>query len=365
MRPYPYDSIVVNGKLISIHSILTGAAGASSDFEQTTFKFISDWLSGGQSFVQNTSGSTGYPKPIVITRDQMIASATLSIDALGLRQGYNALLCINPEYIGGKMMLVRSFLAGMKIIAATPSSNPFNTLPDNTPVDFAAMVPYQIHEIIRSANAGKLNDVKKIIIGGAVLDRLTEAKLQGYRCVFYSTFGMTETISHIALRQLNGPEASGNYRTLPGIKISTDERSCLQIEWDQLEEKIITNDIVEIVDTDAFRWIGRWDNVINTGGVKVIPEKLEELIDQIFNALGVRNAFFVGSVTDEALGNKVTLFIEGSLETETIEKIKRKMAHVMPKMEVPRDVKFIRSFVLTENGKINRQVTIKPYTDSM
>jgi O-succinylbenzoic acid--CoA ligase len=365
MTHYPYDSIVVNGQVVSIDSILNRTAKAASGFELTTFNFISDWLSGSERFVQNTSGSTGDPKPIVITRNQMIASATLSIAALNLRQGDTALLCISPEYIGGKMMIVRSFLAGMRMIAITPASNPFNVLTDNTPVDFAAMVPYQIHEIIRSSVARKLDDVKKIIIGGATLDRQTVSQLHGYRCVFYSTFGMTETISHIALRQLNGRQASENYRTLPGIKISTDERSCLQIEWGQLGKKITTNDIVEIIDTNTFRWIGRWDNVINTGGVKVIPEKLEEQIDKIFNELGIRNAFFVGSVADEALGNKVTLFIEGSLETETIEEIKRRISQVIPKMELPRHVIFIQSFVLTENGKINRQATIKPYTDAM
>src|SRR5688572_19038515 len=169
MSPYPYDSIVVNGKEISIQSISNGKVVSASDFERTTFDFISDWLAERDSFVQNTSGSTGDPKPIVIMRGQMIASAALSIDALGLRQGYNALLCINPEYIGGKMMLVRSLMAGMKIIATTPTSNPFISLPESIPVDFAAMVPYQIHEIIRSAKASKFNDIKTIIIGGATL----------------------------------------------------------------------------------------------------------------------------------------------------------------------------------------------------
>ncbi|HMG92968.1 MAG TPA: AMP-binding protein [Chryseolinea sp.] len=365
MSHYPYGSIVVNGKEISIDSILNGTAGAVLDFEQTTFTFIADWLSGRENFLQNTSGSTGDPRPIVIKRSQMIASASLSIGALGLSQGYNALLCISPEYIGGKMMLVRSLMAGMKIIATTPTSNPFNSLPENIQVDFAAMVPYQIHEIVQSAAASKFDDVKKIIIGGATLDRQTEARLQGYRCIFYSTFGMTETVSHIALRQLNGLEASDSYRALPGIKISTDERSCLQIEWDQLGEKVITNDIVEIISNDTFRWVGRWDNVINTGGVKVIPEKLEEDIYKIFNALGIPNAFFVGSVTDAGLGNKVALFVEGLLEEDVIEKIKIRMVHVMSKMEVPKHVILVKSFALTENGKINRKATTIPYMDGM
>ena len=353
--------MTMNGREITIQNIVNGSAAAASDFEQKTFDFVSDWLSGRQSFDQKTSGSTGDPKQIAITRSQMTASANMSIEALNLKQGYNALLCISPDYIGGKMMLVRSLIAGMKMIATTPSSNPFGSLPQNLTIDFAAMVPYQVHEIVRSSTADRFHEVKKVIIGGASLDKDTEAKLQEYRCLFYSTYGMTETVSHIALRQLNGKDASDCYRTLAGIKISTDERNCLVIEWDQLPKRIITNDIVEIVSKNTFRWIGRWDNVINSGGVKVIPEKVEKAIEKIFDTLKIPNAFFIGSVADEGLGSKVALFIEGGLEGELIETIKIRMADAIPKMEVPRQVIFIKSFDLTETGKVNRKATTKPY----
>ena len=361
MAPYPYDTMTMNGREITIQNIVNGSVASASDFEQKTFDFVSDWLSGRQSFDQKTSGSTGDPKQIVITRSQMIASANMSIEALNLQQGYSALLCISPDYIGGKMMLVRSLTAGMKVIATTPSSNPFDSLPQDLTIDFAAMVPYQVHEIVHSSTADRFHEVKKVIIGGASLDKDTEARLQGYRCLFYSTYGMTETVSHIALRQLNGKEASDCYRTLPGIKISTDERNCLLIEWDQLRKKVITNDMVEIVSNDTFRWVGRWDNVINSGGVKVIPEKVEKAIEKIFDTLKIRNAFFVGSVADEGLGSKVALFIEGSLEGQMIETIKIRMAEAIPKMEAPKQVILIKFFDLTETGKVNRKMTTKPY----
>ena len=361
MTPYPYDTMTMNGREITIQSIVNGSAAATLDFEQKTFDFVLDWISGRQSFDQKTSGSTGEPKQITITRSQMIASANMSIEALSLKQGYNALLCISPEYIGGKMMLVRSLIAGMKMIATTPSSNPFESLQQDITIDFAAMVPYQVHEIVRSSLAAKFQEIKKVIIGGASLDKDTEVKLQGYRCIFYSTYGMTETVSHIALRQLNGKEASDCYQTLPGIKISTDERDCLVIEWDQLPKRIITNDIVEMVSKDTFRWVGRWDNVINSGGIKVIPEKVERAIQKIFDTLKIRNAFFVGSVADEGLGSKVALYIEGSLEDKLIETIKIKMADAIPKMETPKQVILIKFFDLTETGKVNRKSTTKPY----
>src|SRR5688572_25574626 len=201
MSPYPYDDIVINGRVVTITSIVSGEAAADSDFEQKTFGFISEWIQEKESFIQKTSGSTGEPKQIIITRNQMTASAKMSIDALGLKSGCNALLCISPDHIGGKMMLVRSFIAGMKIIASTPSSNPFNKL-QTYHIDFAAMVPYQIHEIMQSDSASKFNEISKVIIGGATVDSETVEKLQAYRCVFYSTYGMTETVSHIALRQL-------------------------------------------------------------------------------------------------------------------------------------------------------------------
>ena len=361
MSPYPYDDIAINGRVVTIKGIVSGETTGESDFEQKTFDFISEWMQENASFVQNTSGSTGAPKKVTITRSQMIASAKMSIDALGLRRGNNAFLCISPDYIGGKMMLVRSLIAGMKIIASTPSSNPFNKLPPHQRIDFAAMVPYQIHEIMRSDKAIKFNEVKTVIIGGASIDNETEEKLQGYRCVFYSTYGMTETISHIALRQLNGKDASDYYRTLPGIRVSADERSCLVIEWDQLPQRIVTNDIVEIVSVGAFRWIGRWDNVINTGGIKVFPEKVEKIVKEILRSLDLHNAFFVGSVADMKFGNKVTLFIEGNLGDELIDVVEREISRKIPGTEAPKQVILIKSFVLTENGKINRKATAKPY----
>jgi len=364
MSLYPYGDIVINGRVVRIASIVSGEVAADSDFEQTTFDFISQWIQEKESFVQKTSGSTGEPKQIIITRGQMIASAKMSIDALGLKRGYNALLCISPDFIGGKMMLVRSIIAGMKIIATTPSSNPFSKLQPYH-IDLAAMVPYQIHEVMQSDSASKFNEISKVIIGGATVDSETVEKLQAYRCVFYNTYGMTETVSHIALRQLNGNNASDCYRTLSGIRISADERSCLVIEWDQLPQKVVTNDIVEIVSADAFRWIGRWDNVINTGGIKVLPEKVEKIVKEIFLGLHLRNSFFVGSVADAKFGNKVMLFIEGQLSNESIVAVEREISRKIPKTEAPKQIILVESFVLTETGKINRKATEKTYMGEM
>lgn len=365
MISYPFNDITINGRSVSIDSIIRRQSVPQSDFEQKTFAFIADWLEERESFIQLTSGSTGTPKQIIITRAQMIASATMSIQALGLQWGDNALVCISPDYIGGKMMLVRCLTAGLKVIALTPSSNPFETLPSEQQIEFAAMVPMQVHEIVRSKKAARFNELKTVIVGGASLDAKTEEMLQAYSCMFYSTYGMTETLSHVALRQLNGSAASEHYRTLPGIEISLDERNCLVIHWDQLAGNVVTNDIVEIVTPNSFRWIGRWDNVINSGGVKVIPEKVELQIKDIFDLNAVKNHFFIGAVPDSRLGNKVVLFIEGYLSNELVEMIEQAMAQIIPKTERPKQIILINFFTVTENGKINRKDTIKSYMKAM
>lgn len=365
MNSYPLHDILINGREVSIESIVNGSANAESDFESKTFAFIAEWLRGRETFVQHTSGSTGAPKPISITRSQMIASARSSIRALGLKEGDTGLLCISPDFIGGKMMLVRSLLAGMRIIAVTPVSNPLSLLPENLKIDFVAMVPYQLYEILQSKSSEFLNRIRIAIIGGATVNNETEKKLQVYSCLVYSTYGMTETISHIALRPLNGKEATDYYRTLAGIRISADDRSCLVIEWSQLPDKIVTNDIVEILTPDTFRWVGRWDNIINTGGIKVVPEKVEQQLTEIFAMLDIGNRYFIGSISDPKLGNKVTLFVEGEIELPILKKVENRIAEVISKVEAPKQIIHIKSFVITENGKINRQATVKSYMDRM
>lgn len=358
MNPYPFDSILINGRTVGIQSILSTAAIPQSDFEANTFSFISSWFSGSEHFVQYTSGSTGTPKAITITRTQMVASAKMTEKALALEAGGHALVCLSPAYIAGKMMLVRSFISGMKIIAVTPSSNPFLDVPSDQTIDFAALVPYQIHEIIRSTKSECLHTIKTIIIGGATLDVETQEKLQEFSCKFYATYGMTETISHIALRLLNGKNASAYYTTLPGIDIQQDDRGCLVIGWNHLAHKIITNDLVEITDTDTFKWLGRWDNVINTGGFKVIPERLEAEIEKIFNELRISQRFFVSSLPDQKLGNKVVLVVEGAIGHQTSERLKYRMNQTIPRYEVPKEVFSGIPFIFTETGKVNRKATL-------
>jgi o-succinylbenzoate---CoA ligase len=365
LAPYLFDSIRINGREVLIQDIVKTASAPQSEFEASTFSFIRDWLTGKETFRQLTSGSTGDPKEITLSRDQMIASARMTEQALDLQAGWCALLCLNPSYIAGKMMLVRSFVTGMKVMAVEPSANPFLLLADDQPVDFSALVPSQIHDIVRSEKAGVLNRINTIIIGGAAMDSETREKLSEFSCRFYATYGMTETLSHIALMALNGKLASDYFTVLPGVAISRDKRGCLVIQSNHLPEKITTNDLVEIRDASSFRWVGRWDNVINSGGLKVIPEKLEKDIVKILIGLGIHQNFFVSSLPDQKLGNKIVLVIEHEVGPELLENIRTEIKGKMRPQEVPKEVYTTKRFVYTESGKIDRSATMKRITDNI
>jgi len=358
MNTYPYDTILVNGRAVQLQGILSQAEMSHNDFETGIFSFIHDWFSGKTDFIQHTSGSTGTPKAIVIRREQMIESARLSERALRLRRSDVALCCLSAGNIAGKMMLVRSFTTGMRVICVAPTSNPFRGLLADQRVDFAALVPAQVHDIVRSEASISLGRVRKVIIGGGALDAQSLEMLQDMDGDFFATYGMTETISHIALKLLNGPGASSHYTTLPGITVTMDVRNCLVIHWSNLPHEMVTNDLVELIDSTNFRWLGRWDNVINTGGIKVIPEVLEGKLATIFQALNLGQNFFTAGLADDKLGNKIALFVEGPLSAGGVESLTRAMHQTLLRHEVPGITITGKSFVYTENGKINRAATM-------
>ena len=357
MSTYSFDSILINGREIKLDHILQGTTVQLSNFEASTFLFIQKWFGDADDFIQKTSGSTGTAKSISISRRQMIVSAELTAKALNLKAGENALLCLDPEYIAGKMMLVRSFTTGMKIIATEPSSNPFRNLPKQLPIDFTAIVPLQLNEILQSDHAERLNSVRNILVGGAAIDEGIKKKLSEFHSQIYATYGMTETISHIALQRVNGPLASEYFTAFPGIKIDVDERGCLEIDAPYLREKLVTNDVAEIKPSGHFKWLGRVDNIINTGGIKVIPEIIEDRIRRFFEQQNIKNKFLISSRPDPILGNKIILLIEGDLKEISKETLVSNLREILPPYEAPKEIYTGIRIVLTENGKINRAET--------
>lgn len=334
-----------------------------NDAEQDALIFSRVWLTGKKSFTLFTSGSTGKPKPIHLKRSQMQASAHMTANALGLKKGDRALVCLNTAYIAGKMMLVRGFEVGMDMTVIPPQANPLVDIMPSYHFHFTAFVPMQLKTILEetSEKLGILHSMKAILVGGGPVDSELEDALQIIKAPIYSTYGMTETVSHIALRQLNGEHKSDLYEVLSDINIDTDERGCLKIKGTVTDNhEIITNDRVSISDSKHFRWLGRVDYVINTGGIKVQPEMLESSIEKIFVQLQIHRRFFVTGLPDARFGEKVTLVIEGKeLRKDKEQALKQLLSENLQTYSVPKYMYYLPTFSLTPTLKINRKANLE------
>lgn len=347
-------------KKFYLRELPTALAYAQSDFERASLDFISNWTKGKEVFTLNTSGSTGAPKPITVTRNQLKASAQLTITALQLSKNQTALVCLDTRYIAGIMMIVRSLEAGMNMMLVEPCSNPLEKVDEKMRIDFTALVPLQVETIVRSRFRNQFEKIKSILIGGAAMNQRTIHELKSLLCTCYATYGMTETLSHIALQKLNGSDAQDHFEVLSGIALSKDDRGCLVIHAPHLSEQpIVTNDLVELVTPYMFRWLGRVDNIINTGGVKVSPEKIEVTIGLILDDLNIISRFFVAALPDPLLGQSVTLIMEGvTLATHIEDLLRAKMKELLNRYEQPKSLHYIPEFITTVTGKINKLKTI-------
>jgi o-succinylbenzoate---CoA ligase len=352
---YAFQSIDLNNREVFLKDILSDSVSFGNEFEKTTCFFIRDWFRGNEDFEINTSGSTGMPKRIIIKKNQMIANASATARALLLKTTDHAMVCLDTKYIGGQMMLVRCFVTGMSIHAITPTANPLASYNWGKNIHFVAFVPYQLSAILHSKHSAELNSITNVIVGGAPITEQLIGQLQSCKCRAFATYGMTETISHIALRALNGPEKSDYYKLLPGTSIEVDHRSCLIIKTAYLPEKIITNDIVEIINSTSFKWLGRADNVINSGGVKVSPEQIEARIELVMKAVNLHLQYIVTSLRDQTLHEKIVVVIESEpIDNQFKEALLREIAKVLERYEIPKDILTLTAFPRTRTGKTNR-----------
>ncbi len=311
--------------------------------------FLDEWYSSSDFVCGHTSGSTGAPKPVKLLKRDMEASARLTNDFFSIDYRSTLLLCLSPDYIAGKMMLVRALLSGADLLVVPPSSQPLATISE--PIDFVAMVPAQVVETLDSVEqTARLACVKNLIIGGAPLAPDTEVRLSDLSVVAYATYGMTETVSHVALRRLGDP--AGVYRAMNGITFSTDDRDCLVIHAPHFStQEFITNDVVRLDGPSAFCWIGRYDNVINTGGVKVFPEQVEQKIASLLSP----RRFFITAIPDVKWGECVTLVIEGEPFAEKVEgTLLATIRERVTRYEYPRRVVYLPHFKETSSGKVIR-----------
>jgi O-succinylbenzoic acid--CoA ligase len=264
------DTFVLNGTAYSRQQLLDGCVQAQlSDYERRVLQFCQQWLAGQETFTLQTSGSTGQPKAIQLTRAQMITSAHWTGEALGLRPGDRALVCLSVAYIAGMMMLVRGFELGLQVTVIEPMSRPLAHFPPTVRFDFTAMVPLQLHETLRGTphESVILDHMKAVLIGGAPISLALEEYSQRVQAPLYHTYGMTETVSHIALRRFNGPQRSDYFLPFDEVRLGKDARGCLTITSALTRgETLQTNDLVALQTDGSFRWLGRIDNVINSGG---------------------------------------------------------------------------------------------------
>jgi O-succinylbenzoic acid--CoA ligase len=336
-------------------------------------QFAQQWLSGQEAFTVQTSGSTGKPKPILLTRRQMVTSARLTGQVVGLQPGDQALVCVSVAYIAGIMMLVRGFELGLHLTIVDPVSQPLAQFPSTTHFDFTAMIPLQLQETLQGALHARtiLDGMKGILIGGAPVSQMLEDRLQGITAPIYHTYGMTETVSHIALRRLNGPQRSACYMPFDGVHLGQDERGCLTITSVLTRgETLQTNDLVEVYADGSFRWLGRIDNVINSGGVKVQIEKVETVIEawlaRYQEGRYADRRFFVAALPDSRLGQMVIAAIEGepfgggkTLSPEMTATIRHMLQQVLTPYEIPRQWYFLSRFLETPTGKIDRLANLQ------
>jgi O-succinylbenzoic acid--CoA ligase len=304
--------------------------------------FLSAWYDNKDYIETLTSGSTGNPKSICIEKVKMKESARMTGKFLNLKKGNTAVLCLSPLTIAGKMMIVRAIELELKLLVTEVNSNPIRDL--NTPIDFIAMVPMQLLNTLE-LSSDKLSICNNIIIGGAEISETLSRKIKDAGFTVYHTFGMTETISHVAMRKVG--VITEDYFTAIGETYFSVENECLVIHSPLLDmKKIKSNDSVELIDSKRFKWKGRVDFIINSGGVKIHPELVEQKINQLINV-----PFFIIGINDDKLGQKVVLFIE--TENESLVN-KTDLKNLLLPYEYPKEIYYLKEFIRTESGKINR-----------
>lgn len=322
--------------------------------------FLSEWNNGSDRVLVHTSGSTGKPKPMMVEKKRMLNSARITCDFLGLKPGDSALLCMSLDYIAGKMVVVRSIERHLHLISVSPSGHPLKDV--NEEITFAAMVPMQVYNTLQVPEEwARLCRIRHLIIGGGAIDEALEQKLKALPgdIAIWSTYGMTETLSHIALRRINGDEASEWYQPFDSVRISQTDEGCLVIDAPQVcAEPLVTNDIVEIesyiynkVEKLRFRIKGRKDNVICSGGIKIQIEEVEALLKPY-----LEKPFMIAKKKDGKFGEIAVLLTED----EEIEKVEATVRRLLfdHKYWIPREFLHVEHLPLTETGKPKRAILL-------
>lgn len=315
--------------------------------QQEVEKFIATWHEGAETFEVFTSGSTGTPKCIILNRGQLIASAQRTLDYFDLGPGDSALLGISPKTIGGKMMIVRALLGELKLIVCSPSTNPLAALEAGETLDFCPLVPMQAQHIFEN-DAQALQRVRNILLGGSPVSEKLEHALLAAHTGCYVGYGMTETVSHVAIRRIGNPV----YRSLRGVVFREDEGKLVISDAELGIRQLVTNDLVELIDAREFKWLGRSDFAINSGGVKIHPEQLERLLAGLIPV-----PFFVAAEPDDTFGQKCIIVIDETNERPQLETLQHYCREHIGAYSVPKKL-YVTPLVYAGSHKIDRRATL-------
>ena len=349
---------MLGSEWIALDSIDDWAGTPQNEAGRKVVYFIQQWIKGKQAFTYRTSGSTGPPKSIVFSRAQLEASAGITINRLELQPGMKALVCLDTDFVAGSLMLVRGLVGEMDLIIRPPSSNPLEDIGE--PIDFAAFVPLQVSTLLANSRDA-LNRISTVIIGGTALSPSLSKELASMPGKYFATYGMTETLTHVALQRLNGPDRQSTFHLLPGFSAETDKRGCIIIRAKHLgEATVLTNDIAEFISPTEFRILGRIDNIINSGGYKIHTDRVEEAIYQELQNLGLSQRFFLFGKPDDQLGERVCLLMESDPVGEIAQAaVIKGLKGLLQKYELPKEIFYLKRFKETPTQKIDRKATIQ------
>lgn len=334
-------------ELLSLSETL-GRDVTTPEWTRSVYAFIADWFSDSPHMIQYSSGTTGTSKKIILSKQAMEASARATCRFLNLREGQAALLCLPVDYIAGKMMVVRALTCGLNLLLEAPSATPDLR---TGKAAFTALVPLQVAHLLQSGKGTSLPE--KVLIGGAEIPRELELRLRGLPGAIYATYGMAETCSHVALQRLNGPGRREDFQALPGIALNQDDRECLVIDAPYLPGPVHTNDLVTFTGTGTFIWRGRYDNLINSGGIKLVPEEIES---QIRQKTGCECA--VIGIPDEHLGHQAVVFLE-SREASLSGDREQEIRSAFPSPVKPAQVVLVPELPRNASLKIDRRLLLE------
>ena len=323
----------------------------NQELKSKVLAFIDEWYSEDTFILSQTSGSTGKPKTIKLPKKYLKASAQMTGEYFKFTEGQNILLSLSADTIGGKMIIIRALEFKMQLIVSDVVKNPLLNLQEH--IAFASFVPYQLISILEESPE-KLSLIDNILLGGAPVSKLLSDSIQNFPMNFYESYGMTETMSHVAIKNLKDPIP--NFRALENISFSTSNDSLIIHAPNLGIEALETNDHVSLVNSKQFIWLGRKDFVIISGGKKVHPEMLEKKIES-----HLKERFFITKEYDEKLGEKLVIFIENNYSSTHYEKIIKILISKLDKHEVPKNIHFYSPFVETDSGKINRISTYQKW----